>query len=61
MNWSSLIINWKTTLAGIGIGLGAAGHLATALSTGDTSTIMADGMLILTGFGLIAAKDAGKS
>lgn len=54
----TLLQNWKTTLAGTGMLLGAIAHLLTALSNGDTSTIWHDYLAIIAGWGLIAAKDA---
>lgn len=50
--------NWKTTAAGVGAALTALGHLVTHLSSGDTSTIMADVPLILAGLGLIFGADS---
>lgn len=49
--------NWKTTIAGTGAALTAAGHLLTHLASGDTSTLAADIPLMLAGIGLIFGKD----
>jgi len=53
-------INWRTTLAGVGALLTAAGHLTVALSHGDTSTIPTDFAAIIAAIGLLAAKDHNK-
>lgn len=56
-------MNWKTTLAGIGAILIAAGGALKALFDGDPATnldIAATIAAITAGIGLIAAKDADK-
>jgi hypothetical protein len=54
-----LLANWKTTFLGAGAFLGALGHMLTALANGDTSSLAHDVPIILTGLGLIMAKDSG--
>lgn len=54
----AVLSNWKTTIAGAGAALTAAGHLLTHLASGDTSTLAADIPLLLAGVGLIFGKDA---
>jgi hypothetical protein len=51
--------NWKTTLAGVGAILLAAGHLLTSVSTGGFTgnELFADGAAIVTGIGLLFGKD----
>lgn len=56
----SLLLNWKTTLAGIGGMLGALSHATIALSHGDTSTLATDVPVIITSIGLLFAHDAAK-
>jgi len=56
-------MNWKTTLAGIGAILIAAGGALKALFDGDPATnldVAATIAAITAGIGLIAAKDADK-
>lgn len=53
----SLLLNWKTTAAGLGAILTAGGHLLTSLANGDTNTIAVDLAAIWVGIGLLAAKD----
>lgn len=55
---NAILTNWKTSLAGAGVILGALADLATHLSTGNTSTLGADLMTILSGLGLVGAHDA---
>lgn len=43
----NFLVSWKTTLAGIGATLAAAGHLITQLSSGNTGSIGTDLPLIL--------------
>lgn len=50
--------NWKTTLAGASAILIAAGHMLSAISGGDFSTILTDGPIILTGLIGLFAKDS---
>lgn len=55
--------NWKTTLAGIGVILVAIGSALKAAFDGDPSTnidIAATSAAIMSGIGLIVAKDAAK-
>lgn len=54
----SIIVNWKTSLTGIGALLVALGHLIGAISHGDTSTLMTDLPAIMAAIGLIFAKDS---
>lgn len=54
----AIFMNWKTTLAGAGAALTAAGHLVSHIAAGDTSTIMADVPLIIAGVGLMFGADA---
>ena len=54
----NMLANWKTTLAGAGVVIGALAHLLTALSTGDTSTVFHDIMAMLAGLGLVSSQDA---
>lgn len=60
---SSILKNWKTTLAGSAAVLTALGHLASMLSAGqlDPNTLGADIIGIVTGIGLIFGKDANVS
>lgn len=54
--------NWKTTAAGAAAILGALTDMVTALSHGViTSDLTMDITAIITGIGLIAAKDAKSS
>ncbi|MEL7086835.1 MAG: hypothetical protein AAGL98_00085 [Planctomycetota bacterium] len=55
----NILLNWKTTVLGLGAVLTAAGHLLTHLGAGDTSTFASDIPLILAGAAAIFAKDAG--
>jgi dipeptide/tripeptide permease len=52
-----MLANWKTTTAGVGAILIAAGHFLFNASNGDFSTAYADAMAISVGWGLIVAKD----
>lgn len=56
----AVLVNWKTTLAGVAVGATAVAHLATQLSTGhiDPGAIYTDLMAIASALGLVAAKDA---
>lgn len=56
----SALSHWKTTIAGVAAALTAAGHLLNAILSGDTSSLMTDGMAILTGFGLAFAADGSQ-
>jgi hypothetical protein len=59
---TAMFANWKTSLAGLGLLLTGGGHLLTALSHGDTSTVPVDSGMIMSGLGLLVAKDgAAKS
>jgi hypothetical protein len=49
--------SWRTSLLGGGAVLTAAGHLLTNLASGDFSSVPVDGMAIMTGLGLLFAKD----
>ena len=53
----NLMINWKTSLAGIGVILPALIHLLTALSSGQSADLTTDISAIIAGIGLIFAKD----
>lgn len=50
--------NWKTTGAGIGAIIIAAGSLISHVSAGDLSTIATDGAIILSGVIGLVAKDS---
>jgi hypothetical protein len=58
---SALLVNWKTTLAGVATILTASGHLLHALSTGDTSAIATDAPLIMSAIGLLMAQDSSSA
>jgi hypothetical protein len=61
MSWLlSLLVNWKTTLAGVGTLAGAIATVATTLSKGtlDQQTLTTLFSTVLAGIGLIAAKDS---
>lgn len=49
--------NWKTTAAGVAVILTAAGHLLTAVTSGDFSTLSTDGPLIFAGIIGLVSKD----
>ena len=54
-----MLINWKTSLAGAAAVLGALADMVTAASNGQISGhLTADITAIITGVGLIFAKDA---
>lgn len=54
-----LLTSWKTSAAGAGLILGALADLATALGQGHASSnLEADVAAIITGVGLLAAKDS---
>lgn len=57
----AFLMNWKTTIAGIGALLTSTGHLLTNLASGDTSSIATDLPMIMAALGLLFAKDAAKS
>jgi uncharacterized membrane protein len=52
-----LLSNPKTSLAGAGALFAALGHLLNALASGDTSTLLSDGSLIIAAIGVLFAKD----
>ena len=54
----NILCNWKTTGAGVGGILLAAGHLLTTVTAGDYSSVMTDGGVILAGLVGLFAKDA---
>lgn len=54
----SLIVSYKTTIAGVGALLTSLGHLLTNLANGDTSSLATDLPMIMAALGLIVAKDA---
>ena len=53
----TFLVNWKTTLAGAAVVLGALAHLLNAVAAGDTSTLAHDLTIITGGIGLLFAKD----
>ena len=52
-----MFTNWKTTLTGLGAVMVAGGHLLTNVANGDFGSIAIDGPMILSGLGLLFAKD----
>jgi hypothetical protein len=58
----SALTSYKTTAAGAALILGAAADVLTQLSTGnwDMVRLQADGLALVTGAGLIVAKDSNK-
>lgn len=56
----SSLSHWKTTIAGVAAALTAAGHMLNAIISGDTSTLMTDGLAIVTGLGLAFAADGSQ-
>ena len=55
------MLNWKTTLLGVGALLTALGHLATGVAGGDFGSVIPDFTAIATAIGLIFAQDAKAS
>ena len=57
-----MLSSWKTTIAGVGMILGAAADLCVQVSTWefDMNRLQADGLAVIAGYGLIVAKDANK-
>lgn len=58
---STILANWKTTLAGVGTILSALGDIAASFSKGNTGHIQADITAIIAGIGLLVAKDFNKT
>lgn len=62
---TSILINWKTTLAGIALLLGAIAKISSALADGfqsaDIDVALAQWPLVVSGFAAIFARDANKT
>jgi hypothetical protein len=58
---NTILTNWRTTAAGAAAILGGLADVATQIATvhPDPTRLWADGIAIVTGLGLIGAKDAG--
>lgn len=53
----SILLSYKTTIAGVGAFCTSLGHLLTNLANGDTSSLATDLPMIMAALGLLFAKD----
>ena len=56
-----MLLNWKTTLAGLGAITAGLSHIFSKISDGQFAGLTEDFGLIVVGIGLLTAKDAGVS